>query len=269
MNCPTSPSMTFGDNNTRSCQSNCTLGKYGDPTTRFCVTQCPNSVATGNSMYYADTSTGQYICVVICPVLPRLFGQNTTNMCVVECPQPLYGDQTGNRSCVGTCPLISSVVHFSQNTSRICVTTCENGTWGYTASRQCVENPFHCMAQWADSTTNLCVTTCPATASSFGDPTTKLCVTLCPDTYFADYSTRTCVQTCPSNIEEQGYFGNNETRICQQRCAPQNNSLTYADPQTNNRFCVSLCSQTPHQAFRDAATARCVPICPTFPDLYG
>ena len=71
------------------------------------------------------------------------------------------------------------------------------------------------MTQWADSTTNLCVTTCPATASSFGDPTTKLCVTLCPNTYFADYSTRTCVQTCPSNIEEQGYFGNNETRICE------------------------------------------------------
>jgi hypothetical protein len=135
LNCPTSPSMTFGDNNTRSCVSNCSLGKYGDPTSRNCVTQCPNVTTTATSTFYADTSTGQYICVVICPSLPRLFGLNSTNMCVSQCPQPNYGDQTGNRTCVPTCPLIGGVVHFAQNTSRICVTVCMTGTWGYTASR--------------------------------------------------------------------------------------------------------------------------------------
>jgi len=96
--------MSFGDNNTRSCVTNCTGGKFGDPVSRNCLTQCPNQITTGNSNYYADISTGQYICVIICPIVPRLFGHNTTNMCVSECPAPLYGQQTGNRSCLAICP---------------------------------------------------------------------------------------------------------------------------------------------------------------------
>lgn len=82
LNCPTSPSMTFGDNNTRSCLSNCTLGTFGDPESRSCITQCRNLSSTGTSTYYSDISTGQHICVVICPILPALFGLNTTNTCV-------------------------------------------------------------------------------------------------------------------------------------------------------------------------------------------
>ncbi len=78
LSCPTSPSMTFGDNNTRSCISNCTLGKFGDPNSRNCVTQCPNAT----ERFYGDISTEQYICVAICPIVPRLFGSNTTNLCV-------------------------------------------------------------------------------------------------------------------------------------------------------------------------------------------
>jgi hypothetical protein len=74
--------MTFGDNETRSCVTNCSNGKYGDPVSRNCLTQCPSQTITGLSNYYADISTGQYICVVICPRLPRLFGVNSTNMCV-------------------------------------------------------------------------------------------------------------------------------------------------------------------------------------------
>lgn len=233
------------------------------------MTQCPNDTTTLTSTYYADVSTGQYICVVICPVLPRLFGLNMTNKCVSECPQPLYGDQTGNRTCLAVCPLINTVVHFAQNTSRICVTVCETGTWGYKSSRECVEVPTSCQTQWADNTTNLCVTTCPVSADTFGDPTTKFCVSLCPNTYFADYSTRLCVQTCPANVEEQGLFGNNQTRICEEVCSPQGGVLTYADPQTANRFCVLACSQNPNPSFADPSTARCVAICPTFPSLYG
>ena len=74
LNCPTSPMMTFGDNTTRSCVSFCSNNEWGDPTSRNCETQCPNVSTTGTSRYYGDLSTGQYICVVICPEAPVLFG---------------------------------------------------------------------------------------------------------------------------------------------------------------------------------------------------
>lgn len=45
--------------------------------------------------------------------------------------------------------------------------------------------------------------------------------------------------------------------------------LTYADPQTTNRYCVLQCSQTPNRAFADSSTRTCVPICPTTPSLFG
>lgn len=130
--------MTFGDNVTRSCVSNCSNGTFGDPVSRSCLAQCQSFTATGTSTYYSDKSTGIYLCVTICPVLPALFGYNNTNTCVSECPQPLYGDQTGNRSCVATCPILGSVMYFAQNISRICVTVCISGTWGYTSTQECV-----------------------------------------------------------------------------------------------------------------------------------
>lgn len=177
------------------------MGKFGDPTSRNCVTQCPNVSTTLTSTYYSDVSTGVFVCVVICPIKPALFGLNATNTCVDTCPAPLYGDQTGNRTCLAVCPLIGAIVWFAQNTSRICVTVCIAGTWGYTATRECVELPTQCQSQWADNSTNLCVDVCPATANTFADPTTKLCVPFCPPTYYADLTTRTCVQTCPSSVE--------------------------------------------------------------------
>jgi hypothetical protein len=172
LSCPASPTLTFGDNNTRSCVTNCSLGKFGDPTSRNCVTQCPSFATTGTSTFYGDTSTGQYICVTICPILPALFGRDDTNRCVATCPSPLYGDQTANRTCLATCPIVGSLVYFAQNTSRICVTVCITGTWGYTPFQECVETSTKCLALWADNTTNLCVAVCPATAGSFADPTT-------------------------------------------------------------------------------------------------
>jgi hypothetical protein len=274
LHCPTSPSMTFGDNVTRSCLSNCTNGTFGDPVSRSCLTQCQNVSVTGTSTYYSDISTGQYLCVVVCPILPALFGLNATNTCVSQCPAPLYGDQTGNRTCLAVCPLIGSTVYFAQNLSRICVTVCVNGTWGYTAYQECVESPFDCNTQWADNSTNLCVDTCPATAGTFADPTSGFCVPFCPNSpnkYFSDYSTRHCVLRCPATVDLAGTFGNNETRVCEDYCSPLNNGtiLTYADPQTINRYCVLQCSQSPNLAFADPSTRTCVPICPTTPSLFG
>jgi hypothetical protein len=147
------------------------------------------------------------------------------------------------------------------------------GTWGYTAFRGCVERPTDCLAQWADNSTNLCVDVCPASAGTFADPTTKFCVPLCPNNpnkYFSDYSTRTCVQKCPSGVLLAGTFGNNETRACEAYCSPlSNGTLTFADHQTVNRYCVSQCSQSPNTSFADPSTRTCVSICPTTPDLYG
>ena len=138
-NCPLSPSMTFGDNTTRTCLSNCTNNQFGDPNSRNCVIQCPKLAVTGTEHYYGDKSTGINLCITICPSMPRLFGDNTTNLCVSQCPPPLYGDQQGKRSCVPGCPLVGSVTkYYAQNSSRICVKVCINGTWGLDATRECV-----------------------------------------------------------------------------------------------------------------------------------
>lgn len=73
-NVPLSPSMTFGDNATRSCQANCTNDTFGDPTLRNCVSQCLKSSQTGTEHYYGDKSTGINLCVTVCPSTPILFG---------------------------------------------------------------------------------------------------------------------------------------------------------------------------------------------------
>lgn len=135
MSCPTLPTSLFGDSITRSCVSFCSNNTVGQPTNRLCVTQCLNTTQTGTSNYYADISTGQHLCVVICPTLPRLFGRNDTNKCVTTCPALTFGDQTGNRTCVPQCPLIGPTYYYAQNNSRICVLVCIDGTWGLQSSR--------------------------------------------------------------------------------------------------------------------------------------
>lgn len=145
--CPKSPDKLYGDNNTRSCVTTCffdendeNVTEWADNITRTCIPQCLNySSATLNTSapwngidtrYYGDLSTNSPICVIECPRVPRLFGENSTNKCVEECPDNQYGDQTGNRSCVSFCPIINGVIWFTQITQHICVTLCEEGTWG-------------------------------------------------------------------------------------------------------------------------------------------
>ena len=74
LSCPNTPTMTFGDNTTRKCLAYCSGLEWGDPTSRNCVDQCPNVTTTGTSRYFGDNSTGQPLCVVTCPQVPRLFG---------------------------------------------------------------------------------------------------------------------------------------------------------------------------------------------------
>jgi Na+-translocating ferredoxin:NAD+ oxidoreductase RNF subunit RnfB len=69
--------MTFGDNTTRDCLSNCTNDEFGDPTSRSCLTQCPDDGDQSGSItenYYGDKSTGVNLCVAVCPSTPVLFG---------------------------------------------------------------------------------------------------------------------------------------------------------------------------------------------------
>jgi len=67
-------------------------------------------------MFYGDDSTMRPACVIACPKVPRLFGENGTHLCKAECPDHQYGDQTGNRTCVSMCPNIGGVTWFSQLT---------------------------------------------------------------------------------------------------------------------------------------------------------
>lgn len=112
----------------------------------------------------------------------------------------------------------------------------------------------------------MCVTTCPATANLYGNFATRICVPICPNGTFADDLTRTCVTMCPSNNGVHDTFGNNDTHICEQTCTQV---AAYADPQTANRYCVLLCSQSPAESFADPSTKTCVPRCPTHPSLFG
>jgi len=134
--CPRVPSMTFGENDTRTCTASCRQTptvQYADPVSQTCVDQC-QSLST---RWYGDLTTGSPICVPICPTVPRMFGENSTNLCKTLCPSGTFGDQTANRSCLTNCPTVSGTLYFSQDSERICVTVCKNDTWGNTHNQHC------------------------------------------------------------------------------------------------------------------------------------
>lgn len=134
--CPVIPDLYFGENITRTCLPACPLSttyvSFADNITRACIPQCYNFTNSSTSVFtrfYGDTSTNRPMCVISCPVAPRQFGENVTNLCIAECPDHQYGDQTGNRSCVPVCPRFTDnagvvTVWFSQLTERICVLVC-------------------------------------------------------------------------------------------------------------------------------------------------
>jgi hypothetical protein len=290
--CPVSPDLYFGENITRLCQPSCPLSSsyvsFADNITRTCIPVCfqyyNNSIGQNlTTMFYGDTSTGRPACLIACPVLPRQFGRNDTNLCVVECPDYQYGDQTGNRSCVPVCPLINGITWFSQLTERICVVVCEDATWGNywnSSGPHCETVGTDCKpGQFGDNSTHLCVDLCPESMNYFGDPSTRLCTDRCPylntsvvnatasinlvaGRLFADYKTRLCVYTCPSDYGLQGTFGDNSTNTCVERCP----SGSFGDANTVNRFCVAVCT---NGAFADPLSMLCVDVCPASPPSFG
>lgn len=51
----------------------------------MCVPQCYNFTNATTSVFtrfFGDTSTKRPVCVIACPAVPRLFGENVTNLCV-------------------------------------------------------------------------------------------------------------------------------------------------------------------------------------------
>ena len=86
------------------------MQSYGLNSTRTCVLVCPDSqFAYYSSFAYNDTLAGTGLCFYGCPANPDsssagLFGNILNNKCEIKCPQPYYGDQTGNRTCVRKCP---------------------------------------------------------------------------------------------------------------------------------------------------------------------
>jgi hypothetical protein len=114
---------------------------FGDPSTKLCVSVCPNiSVAFSNvtaniyqtvGISYSDYSTR--LCVRTCPAtygLHGTFGDNVTNNCVQNCPTGTFGDaQTVNRVCVTQCSQSSSQ-SFSDPTTNLCVPVCPTPLFG-------------------------------------------------------------------------------------------------------------------------------------------
>ena len=86
----------------------------------------------------------------------------------------LYGDPTGNRSCVLECP----EGYFAQNSTdgtissvRECVETCDFG-WANTELRKCVHTPYDCEdGLFAHETDHKCVNA--TDCDGYGDVITK------------------------------------------------------------------------------------------------
>jgi hypothetical protein len=162
-----------------------------------------------DTIFYGDISTNIPSCVIKCPISPRQFGNNVTNLCEVLCPLGTFGDSNNNRSCAADCYEWNGVISYSQDDQRICVSYCKDGTFANWHNRHCETDPKNCVVgEYGSNGNNSCVALCPEYMNYFGDPSTKLCVAICPNLAqivngatliiytYADYSTRLCVTRC-------------------------------------------------------------------------
>lgn len=213
---------TYGDNDTRLCQSDCTFldpkFTYKDTTTDFCVYNCPAGWFADNSTIscsrtcpdgtFADNSTWK--CVFICPINPSMYSVTIggVNLCVYNCPDPLFADDI-TRQCVPTCPTTPEV-YLEYTPTRKCVLECIYPYFAQMATLKCVLNCSY--GQYGNLTTHVCqacaqtCTTCQAelecTSCRPGYMLYNLqCVYNCPTypvMYYAFTQSATCVTQCPS-----------------------------------------------------------------------
>lgn len=188
----------------------------------------------------------------------------------------MFGDQTGIRPCVDTCPS----PYYSQNdTTRQCVLECKSGS--YANVRSCVTNPQDCLVNtYANDANNKC-DACNANLSTWGDPiVSKRCVIVCPlnpaytsaspnltpITSYADVSSQLCVLKCSSTHvigSYTGLFGNNNTRTCVPKCQDLNAFAKIPIDPSGFRVCVARCYD--HLYYANNQTKVCVlsKNCPT------
>jgi hypothetical protein len=175
-------------------------------------------------------------CVPTCP--SGSYADNTTGKCTTDCSASpgTYGDPlttSCNTVCTGT--------NFGDSTDYLCRRRCTTPTHG-------------------DSLSKTCVSPCPAAGYTFGENgTERLCVTSCLTyTGFADPISRLCRDVCQPNTVPQLYAESTKAE-CVQKCP----NGTYAEDSTFE--CLAGCLT----GFADPSTYRCVPVCPSFPELYG
>jgi hypothetical protein len=273
--CSASPSPTFGLNNlcvvncssttwadpyspNRICTTSCTStpsDSYGYNLTRTCVLGCPDGE-------FAHNVSGTPLCVLGCTQSSGLFGNIANNRCQAQCPQPWYGDVTGNRTCVSKCPWPYYASNCSMSGStivlsgdRVCRTDCSSCGWADNSSQTCAWNSSGCMNYtYAHENNHKCVVA--AQCVGFADPLSRNCMSPCFQNtsliYFGDPSTKMCVLICP---ESPNSYGDNATQTCAVTC-----SGVYVRDWQYLRRCVNLgvCSRTPLALYGDAMLALCV-----------
>lgn len=133
----------FGDSTSRRCLGECPEGLFGDPTVRLCVAVC----SVGR---YADNDTRQ--CVLPQDCYSNSIGDPTTRKCI---------HSNGKLLLILECPL--SPYMFADLTNKVCTTRC-NPTWGDPVTRTCVVS-----CPWS-----------PDTYVSYMNSDNRQCVTVCP-----------------------------------------------------------------------------------------
>lgn len=225
------PPGTFAHVNSTTCVDQCPPGEWADLVLRVCNPNCGY-----NTSLYADNSSAA--CVDRCPTYPDLFADKVAQKCVLSCPN-------------GT---------FAFNVSRACETGCLAPYFADPYKLECVLSCLIADLSYADSIDRTCVSSCSnhtingTSVIFYADNSTLTCVMQCPELpnkLYGENITNTCMQSCPS-----GTYGDNDTRVCLDRCVFQLPKFTWADK--INNFCVKTC---PYSYFADNSTGSCELTC--------
>lgn len=270
----------------RTCQPTCSNSQFADNYTSTCVQHC----RFVRPFWYEDTSTGNGLCVHVCP--GESYAYNPDQTCKYRdnttlastCPGAYYADPA-SRQCVKFCPNGT----FANINTKYCETTCGGTDYADPVLRKCMPSCSGNLFQLSISTSNnVCRQYCPypyfaqnssgATPSqcvtnctTLGLESTRTCETYCPRPYFADWTQHLCILNCTPNYQylpnrtclttcEYPYYGNPINFTCDLLC-PQN----YFG-RNDTRMCDTGC---PSGSFADPTIRICVNDCPSYPPLFA
>jgi hypothetical protein len=118
--------LSFADETTNLCVSDCPYGYFADESTLRCVEKCPEGKFGNNITNY---------CVDTCPSTPKYFGDPISRDCVLDCPEGLFADVDHNRQCDAKC--IGSPTTFAENLTGTCRDSCLSG-FANERTQQCI-----------------------------------------------------------------------------------------------------------------------------------